>query len=136
MQKHIPPKVPPPRELGVSYPQIPGPTGLYPLPYRSHLIGGFIVGGTNSTTVLVRAIGPSLSGQGIADPLLDPTLELHDFNGVEIALDDDWKNSQQAEIEATTIPPTDDREAAIVSDMTPPPTPPSCAANPTRLASV
>lgn len=83
------------------------------------MIGGFIVGGTSSTTVLVRAMGPSLSGQGIADPLLDPTLELHDSNGVQIAFDDNWKDSQQAEIEATTIPPTDDREAAIVSDLDP-----------------
>ena len=83
------------------------------------MIGGFIVGGTSSTTVLVRAIGPSLADDGVANPLLDPTLELHDSNGAQIAFDDDWKDSQQAEIEATTSPPTDDREAAIVSDLDP-----------------
>jgi hypothetical protein len=83
------------------------------------MIGGFIVGGQSSTTVLVRGIGPSLAGLGIADPLLNPTLELHDANGAQIAFDDDWKDTQQAEIEATTIPPTDDLEAAIVMDLAP-----------------
>jgi hypothetical protein len=83
------------------------------------MIGGFIVGGASSTTVLVRALGPTLTDQGIADPLLNPTLELHDPNGAQIAFDDDWKDTQQAEIEATTIPPTDDLEAAIVMDLAP-----------------
>jgi hypothetical protein len=83
------------------------------------MIGGFIVGGASSTTVLVRALGPSLVDDGVANPLLDPTLELHDFNGAQIAFDDNWKDSQQAEIEATTIPPTDDHEAAFLSDLNP-----------------
>ena len=83
------------------------------------MIGGFIVGGAGSTTVLVRAIGPSLAAIGIADPLLNPTLELHDASGTQIAFDDDWQDTQQAEIEATTIPPTDDLEAAIVMDLSP-----------------
>jgi FG-GAP repeat len=83
------------------------------------MIGGFIVGGQTSTTILVRAIGPSLSEVGVLDPLLDPTLELHNSNGTLIGSDDNWKDSQQAEIEATTIPPTDDRESAIVQDLDP-----------------
>src|SRR5262249_39568570 len=45
------------------------------------MIGGFIVGDGISTTVVVRAIGPSLSAQNVADPLKDPTLELHGENG-------------------------------------------------------
>ena len=32
---------------------------------------------------------------------------------------DDWKDTQQSEIEATTIPPTDDRESAILSTLAP-----------------
>ena len=83
------------------------------------MIGGFIVGGASSTTVLVRALGPSLASQNIANPLLNPTLELHDADGAQIAFDDDWEDTQQAEIEATTIPPTDDLEAAIVMDLAP-----------------
>ncbi len=83
------------------------------------MIGGFIVGGDNSTTVLVRAIGPSLGAIGVDDPLQDPTLELHDADGVQVASDDNWRDTQEQEIIDTTIPPTDDREAAILADLTP-----------------
>ncbi len=83
------------------------------------MIGGFIVGGDNSTTVLVRALGPSLGALGIDDPLQDPTLELHDADGVEVASDDNWRDTQEQEIIDTTIAPTDDREAAILADLTP-----------------
>ncbi len=83
------------------------------------MIGGFIVGNGVSTSVVVRAIGPSLSGAGVANPLQNPTLELHDGNGVEIASDDDWKDSQQAELEASGLAPSDDRESAIAADLNP-----------------
>ena len=83
------------------------------------MIGGFIVGGDNSTTVLVRAIGPSLGAIGVDDPLQDPTLELHDADGVQVASDDNWRDTQEQEIIDTTIPPVDDREAAILADLTP-----------------
>jgi hypothetical protein len=84
------------------------------------MIGGFILGGglgnggSGSEKVLVRAIGPSLAAAGIADALQDPTLELHDANGATIAVNDNWKDTQQAEIQATGIPPTDDRESALL----------------------
>ena len=83
------------------------------------MIGGFIVGDGVSTTVVVRAIGPSLAGAGVANPLLNPTLELHDTDGTQIAFDDDWKDTQQAEIEAAGLAPTDDRESAIEAVLTP-----------------
>jgi hypothetical protein len=85
------------------------------------MIGGFIIGPPNlgDATVLVRAIGPSLANAGVADPLQDPTLELHDGNGALLTSNDDWKESQQSEIEATTIPPTDDRESAILQTLAP-----------------
>ncbi|MDQ6809163.1 MAG: hypothetical protein M3Z64_07040 [Verrucomicrobiota bacterium] len=88
------------------------------------MIGGFIVGaglgtnGSGSERVVVRAIGPSLVPFGIDNALLDPTLELHDGNGAMVALNDNWKDSQQAELEATGIAPKDDREAAIVRVLT------------------
>jgi uncharacterized membrane protein len=83
------------------------------------MIGGFIVGSGVNTTVVVRAIGPSLGAVGIANPLLNPTLELHDTDGTQIAFDDDWKETQQAEIEAAGLAPTDDRESAIEAVLTP-----------------
>jgi hypothetical protein len=44
------------------------------------LIGGFIVQGTQSKRVIIRALGPELTPFGVTDPLGDPTLELHDVN--------------------------------------------------------
>jgi hypothetical protein len=67
----------------------------------------------------LRGIGPSLQGSGINDALLDPVLELRDGNGALIAQNDDWRQSQQAEIEATGIPPKDDRESAILRALGP-----------------
>jgi uncharacterized Zn-binding protein involved in type VI secretion len=83
------------------------------------MIGGLIITGTGQKNVIVRAIGPSLAQQGITDPVLDPTLELHDVTGAVIAFDDNWKDSQEAEIEATGLAPSDDRESAIASTLAP-----------------
>jgi len=82
------------------------------------LIGGFIITGAESKRVIIRAIGPSLGAIGLPNPLNDPVLELHDGSGASIALNDDWR-SQQAEVEATGIPPSDDRESAIVATLLP-----------------
>lgn len=81
------------------------------------MIGGFIIGGNSSQHVLIRAIGPSLASLGVNDALQDPQLELHDKNGVLLLANDNWKESQQADIEATGIPPSDDRESAIVVNL-------------------
>ena len=83
------------------------------------MIGGLIITGTGQENVIVRAIGPSLAQYGITNPLADPTLELHDGNGAVIAFNDNWKDSQQAEIEATGLPPSDDAESAIVQTLAP-----------------
>jgi hypothetical protein len=82
------------------------------------LIGGFIAG-NGLTKVLIRAIGPSLANFGITNPLLDPTLELHDNSGTALATNDNWQTTQESEIIATGIPPTDPRESAIVSTLPP-----------------
>ena len=85
------------------------------------MIGGFIVGGGGGgdVTVLLRAIGPSLTALGVPGALQDPTLELRDGSGALLASNDDWKDTQQTEIEATGVPPTDDRESAILSTLPP-----------------
>jgi len=80
------------------------------------MIGGFILGGGGAdTSVLVRAIGPSLTDFGVTDALPDPSLELHDGNGVLIQDNDNWKDSQQTEIEATGLQPTNDLESAVLA---------------------
>jgi hypothetical protein len=92
------------------------------------MIGGLIVGGNNAdgkATVLVRAIGPSLTGSGLQGVLPDPTLELHDGNGATMATNDNWKindqtqQSQEAAVRSTTIPPSNDLESAIVTTLSP-----------------
>ena len=57
------------------------------------MIGGVIVGpgGGVDAAVVVRAIGPSLADFGVADPLLDPVLELRDVNGDLVAMNDNWE---------------------------------------------
>jgi hypothetical protein len=80
------------------------------------MIGGLIVLGQNSLRVIVRALGPSLPVPGA---LSDPTLELRDGNGGLIAANDNWRSDQEAEIVATTIPPSNDLESAIVRDLAP-----------------
>lgn len=79
------------------------------------LIGGFIITGSDPKKVIIRGIGSSLSGVGAT--LQDPVLELHQGNTI-IASNDDWKE-HQAEVEATTIPPTNNFESAIVATLTP-----------------
>ena len=88
------------------------------------MISGLIVGGGSggdTSRVLLRALGPSV---GVAVSLGDPTLELHDSSGTPIGANDNWKtrpdgSSQQAEIEATGIPPGNDFESALVRDLAP-----------------
>jgi uncharacterized protein GlcG (DUF336 family) len=79
------------------------------------LIGGFIVGANSGAArVLIRAVGPSLSRFGINHPLADPMLEIHNANGAMITTNDDWGNSQFAEISANALAPSDPRESAIL----------------------
>jgi len=81
------------------------------------LIGGFILSGSDAKKVIVRGIGPSLTSFGVAGALQDPFLELHDINGAIIATNDNWRDTQESEIEATGLAPTDDRESAIVMTL-------------------
>ena len=83
------------------------------------LIGGFIITGTSAKTVIIRAIGPSLSQQGVSDTLQDPLLQLFDSGQNLIAQNDNWRDTQEGDITDTGIPPTDDRESAIVATLNP-----------------
>jgi hypothetical protein len=81
------------------------------------LIGGFIVTGNAPKKVIVRAIGPSLTAFGVAGALANPVLELHGPGGFATITNDDWRNSQQAEIQATGLAPGSDLESAIVATL-------------------
>ena len=83
------------------------------------MIGGFILRGTEASTVVARAIGPSLAGAGVVDVLADPSLTVHDESGEVVAANDDWRLSQRAELEAMQLGAAHDREAAIIATLPP-----------------
>src|SRR5438270_841844 len=86
------------------------------------LIGGFIVTGSDSKTVIVRALGPSL-GTGanpLAGVLANPVLELHDGSGNLLSSNDDWVNSPQySAIVASGLAPSNSLESAILTTLGP-----------------
>lgn len=86
-----------------------------------NITAGVIIGaGNGAAKVLVRVLGPSLTAFGITNPLQDPLVDIRDSNGARIALNDDWKVragnviSQQDEIEATGLQPSNDAESAVI----------------------
>jgi Matrixin/Putative Ig domain len=83
------------------------------------MIGGFIVGGDQPTSVIVRALGPTLTDLGVTGALADPTLELHDGNGAIIAQNDNWKSTQQLAIQNSGYSPPKDAEAVVLATLQP-----------------
>jgi subtilisin-like proprotein convertase family protein/uncharacterized protein YegL len=84
------------------------------------LIGGFIIAGTESKRVIVRAMGPSLAAVGVPGALADPTLELHDAGGQLIASNDDWgTNANQQEIANSQVAPGNPKESALLLSLPP-----------------
>jgi len=81
------------------------------------MVIGFI--GTDPTTVVIRGIGPSLSQAGIRDALSDPILELHDSSGAIIQANDNWRETQEAQLQASGLAPTNDTEAAMLVTLSP-----------------
>ncbi len=66
------------------------------------LIAGFVIAGSAPKTVLVRAIGPSLAGFGVAGALADPKLEL--YSGTEkLYGNDDWTGAASLAVTAARV---------------------------------
>ena len=83
------------------------------------LIGGLIVQGSSSKRVIIRALGPSMAA-AISGALANPVLELYNSSGTQITLNDNWSTSpQRDEIIATTVPPPNALESAIVATLAP-----------------
>jgi hypothetical protein len=84
------------------------------------MIGGVILGGGNSATIIARAIGPSLGAFNVPSPLENPTLELVDQNGAQVTGNDDWQTDPDADkIQAVGLAPTDSRESALYETIAP-----------------
>jgi hypothetical protein len=92
------------------------------------LIGGFIIQGSGTKRVIIRAIGPELTQYGVPNALFNPTLELHDGTGALIASNDNWQttiiggiitSNQVRDIMNSGYAPSDGRESAIIADLPP-----------------
>jgi hypothetical protein len=84
-------------------------------------IGGLIITGSVPKRVIIRAIGPSLTKFGFpaSELLADPTLELHGSGTFMTVPNNNWKDTQQTEIEASGLAPTNDLESAIILTLDP-----------------
>lgn len=80
-------------------------------------VGGFIISGPAPKRVLLRAIGPSLTGLGVPGVLADPILELHGSGTFTTVINNNWRDTQEQEIQATGIPPTNNLEAALLLEL-------------------
>jgi len=86
------------------------------------VIAGFILGGNSgSDRIALRGIGPSLTGQGVPDPLADPVLELRNGNGALLVSNNDWQDNpaQAAELKAAGLAPTNELESGIATTLPP-----------------
>jgi hypothetical protein len=92
------------------------------------MIGGFIVQGSGTQRVIIRAIGPELTQYGITDALANPRLELHNGTGALIASNDNWQttilhgiitSNQVSAIQNSGHAPTAGSESAIIADLQP-----------------
>ncbi|MFL6519998.1 MAG: hypothetical protein ACJ8NS_07240 [Chthoniobacterales bacterium] len=81
------------------------------------VIGGFIVTGNDSKKLVLRGLGPSLTKFNLSGVLLDPVLELRQSNGSLILMNDNWKDTQRAQIEGSIYQPDDDRESVILANL-------------------
>jgi uncharacterized repeat protein (TIGR01451 family) len=85
------------------------------------MIGGFVIGGSTSKTVVIRARGPSLVPFGITNALANPTLQLvRSSDQATLATNDDWGSATNAPaLTASGFAPSNDLEAAILISLPP-----------------
>jgi hypothetical protein len=81
-------------------------------------IGGFIIQG-QSKRVGLRGLGPSIQVNGvpITGTIADPLLDLHDASGGTIFSNDNWRSSQEVEIQNSGLAPGNDLEAALIATL-------------------
>jgi len=79
------------------------------------LIAGFVLSGTGTKRLLIRAVGPGLAAFGVQGTLVDPTLKVVSGSSV-VASNDNWDPTLAAtfaQVGAFPLPP-DSKDAAIV----------------------
>ena len=85
------------------------------------MIGGFILGGSNNTHVVVRGLGPSLGQFGLSPVLANPTLVLHDGNGAVLVSNDNWQDdpASASQLIALGLAPQEPAESGIYASLPP-----------------
>jgi YVTN family beta-propeller protein len=86
----------------------------YVVPGSSILIAGFVISGSTSESVLIRASGPALAPFGVVNPLPDPQLQLFDANQRLVASNAGWAGLPQIAAAASKVGafPWDDPSSA------------------------
>jgi hypothetical protein len=84
------------------------------------VIGGFIVSGTEPKTMVLRALGPSLSDYGVSNVLPDPVLSVYDSSGSLVGYNDNWQSDLNHSVtEANGLAPANPLESALVRTLNP-----------------
>jgi arylsulfate sulfotransferase len=84
------------------------------------LIGGFIVTGPGPKSVVLRALGPSLSGFGLSGVLRDPVLSVYDSSHNLVGTNDNWQSDlNRSVVETNGLAPANPLESAQVRTLAP-----------------
>mgnify|MGYP000368440558 CR=1 FL=1 len=83
------------------------------------MIGGFVIGGSSSKTVVVRARGPSLVAQGVPNALANPVLNLYSGQTVIASNDNFGTASNLSQLQASGFAPSNALESAILVTLNP-----------------
>jgi len=84
------------------------------------LIGGFIISGTDPKSMVLRALGPSLTRFGLSNVLSDPVLKVYNSSGTLIAANDNWQSDpNHFVVEANGLTPTNRLESATAQTLAP-----------------
>jgi hypothetical protein len=93
----------------------------------SVLIPGFVIGGTGTLRLLIRAVGPGLTAFGVAGALADPTITLYRGSTI-LETNDNWSTAGNAAEIASTAEsvgafalPSGSRDAVVLTTLTPGP---------------
>jgi hypothetical protein len=89
----------------------------------SNLIAGFVVNGTGSMNVLVRAVGPTLTDYDVTGELSNPMVTIYNSSSVPFASNDDWGGSTALSSAFTKVGafslPASSKDASILLTLTP-----------------
>ena len=92
-----------------------------PLVAGSTAFQGFFLNGTQTQTVMIRAVGPALAAFGVANVVADPVLELYSGQN-KIGENDDWAGTQAAQL-ATQVGafplPAGSKDAVLLATLAP-----------------